>query len=432
VSHDPYAALRFRDYRRLLTGSIIASFASEMQTVAVGWELYGRTDSAVALGWVGLVQFLPVLLLFLPAGHIADHYNRKLLMILAQLGMATASLGLATLSFVEGPVELMYVCLLAAGVARAFANPARWGLVAQSVPLVHLGNAVTWNSSGFQFASVAGPALGGAIIWLADNTFVTSYLLACGCALTCASILATIRPQAPTRPRETVSFRSLLAGVRFVWQTKLILAALTLDLFAVLLGGATALLPIFAKDILHVGPNGLGLLRAAPPLGALLMAGLLAHRPPFRRAGRALLVSVAGFGVATIVFGISENVVLTFAMLGVTGALDNVSVVVRGTLVHSLTPDAMRGRVAAVNSVFIISSNDLGAFESGMTAAWFGMLYAGLGSDVDAETAKKMGAVASVIFGGIGTILVVGWVMATWPQLWRMGPLHRPHNEPEA
>jgi hypothetical protein len=242
---------------------------------------------------------------------------------------------------------------------------------------------------------------------------VDTYLLAAGCALASAGLLVPVRPRPGRRAREGISLRSLLAGLRFVWTTKLILATITLDLFAVLLGGAVALLPVYARDILHVGPGGLGWLQAAPSIGAILMAIGLAHRPPLRRAGRALLWSVAGFGAATAVFGLSHNVVLSFVMLALTGALDNVSMVVRGTLVQVLTPDEMRGRVSAVNSIFISSSNELGAFESGLTARLFG-------------------PVVSVVGGSVGTILVVVGVMALWPQVLRLGPLDHPREGSES
>jgi MFS family permease len=271
------------------------------------------------------------------------------------------------------------------------------------VPAEDITSAVTWNSSGWQLASVAGPALGGLLIAEAGRPAFAYLLAACG-ALASAGLVTAIRPHAPPRRGEPPSLASLLAGARFIARTKLILATITLDLFAVLLGGATALLPAFAKDILGVGPVGLGWLQAAPSLGALAMAFTLAHRPPLRRAGRALLWAVAGFGAATIVFGLSQNAVLSFAMLALTGAFDNVSIVVRGTLVQVLTPDSMRGRVSAVNAVFIGSSNELGAFESGITAEWFG-------------------PVVSVVGGGLGTLLVVVAVMLKWPEVLRLGPL---------
>jgi MFS family permease len=402
--HDPYAALRVPDYRRLLAVLVLAGLGGEMQAVAIGWELYERTHEPAALGYTGLAQFLPVLLLSLVAGHAADRHSRKTLLLMALALSALASLGLAALSLLQGPVPLVYVSLTLAGVARAFSAPARSSLLPQLVPPRLLANAVAWNSSGWQLASISGPALGGLALAVSGRAAV-AYLLAASCALACAVLIAPVRPRPFAQPAGILFRGSLLDGVRFVWRTELLLAAITLDLFAVLLGGATALLPIYASDILHVGPAGLGWLRSAPALGAVFMALALAHRPPLRRAGRALLWSVAGFGAATIGFGLSRDPWLSFGLLALTGALDNVSVVVRGTLMQVLTPDALRGRVAAVNSVFISSSNELGAFESGMTAEWFG-------------------PVASVVGGGAGTILVVAAAMLRWPRLLALGSLH--------
>jgi MFS family permease len=285
----------------------------------------------------------------------------------------------------------------------------------QVVPADALGNAVTWNSSAWQFANVAGPALAGLSIAVSAGASGPTYLLATACSLICVFILMPIRPRhgAPAQ-RLKRSLSSLLAGAHFVWQNDLLLAAITLDLFAVLLGGATALLPIYATDILDVGAVGLGWLRAAPALGALVVAIRLAHRPPLRRPGAALLASVAGFGVATIVFGVSQNFWLSFLMLAMTGGLDNVSVVVRGTLMQTLTPDEMHGRVAAVNSIFISSSNELGEFESGTVAA-------------------LLGPVTSVVGGGAGTIVVVLLVMWAWPRLIQLGPTYKVmHADQEA
>jgi MFS family permease len=404
--HDPYAALRHAGYRRLLSGNILARIGFEMQSVAVGWELWERTHSPTNLGLVGLVQFLPVILLSLPAGHIVDRYSRKALLLTAQGLMAAASLALAGLSYLQGPVELIYVCLLIVGISQAFGFPARWALVPMLVPHSDLANAMTWNSSGLQISTMVGPASGG-LAWWASGGAVVPYLLAASCSLACVALLSGIRPQGESRATEGTSLATLLAGVRFVWTTRLILATITLDLFAVLLGGATALLPIFAsEEFLNVGPSGLGWLRTAPAIGAFVMALVIAHRPPLRHAGPAMLWSVSGFGVATIVFGLSQNFWLSFAMLALTGALDNVSVVVRSTLVQVLTPDHMRGRVSAVNFIFISSSNQLGAFESGITAAWFG-------------------PVPSVVAGGVGTVLVVLAVILKWPEVLRLGSLHR-------
>ena len=386
----------------------MASATAEMQVVAVGWELYERTKSPTALGLVGLAMFLPMLLLTLPAGHAADRHSRKALMLGSQglMQAALSSLGLAALSYWKGPVGLAYASpWRLAGGASALGRPARGAILRQLVPDHLVGVAVTWNSSGWQFASVAGPALGGLVIALTGGAtwvFVIDFGLALG--VIAALVFASLRPSEVERASEPISFESLLAGLRFVLGTEMILAAITLDLFAVLLGGAVALLPVFAKDILQIGPVGLGWLRAAPSVGAVLMALTLAHRPPLRRAGPALLCAVTGFGAATIGFGLSRNPYLSFGLLAITGALDMVSVVVRSTLVQVLTPESMRGRVGAVNSIFIGSSNELGGFESGITARYFG-------------------PVASVVGGGIGTILVVLAVCTGWPSVRGLGSL---------
>jgi MFS family permease len=403
-AHDPYAALRLPDYRRLLACGVLASIATQILEAAIGWDLYHRTNSATALGFVGLAEFLPVLLLSLPAGHVADRYNRKVILAGAVLLTALAAGGLAALSFLEGPVPLVFVFAGFVGVFRAFYAPARWALLPAVVPDELLANAVTWNSSAWQVAATLGPALGGAGLAAASGRAGYVYALAGTCALVSAGLATRLRPRPTRRRAEEMTLGSLLAGLRFVFRTDLILAAMTLDLFAVLLGGATALLPVYASDILGVGPAWYGWLRAAPSLGALVTALAMAHRPPMRQAGPALLGAVAGFGAATVVFGLSRNPALSFAMLALTGALDNVSVVVRGTLVQTLTPDAMRGRVASVNLIFIGSSNELGAFESGVTAGWFG-------------------PVVSVVGGGLGAILVVVAVMLQWPAIARLGSL---------
>jgi MFS family permease len=402
-AHDPYAALRQRDFRRLLLGtSVLYTLGMEMQATVVGWELYRRTGSEAALGFAGLAQFLPVLLLALPAGQYADRHNRQRLLVAAQGLAAVTSLGLAALSFWQGPVALMFLCLVLVGVARAFNVPARWALLPQVIEPELLPNAVTWNSSGFHMANVAGPALGGLVLNLAAPS--AAYVLTSLCILCCMALIASLRPRPVARAKEARTLANLLAGIRFVWATKPILAAISLDLFAVLLGGATALLPVFAKEILDAGKWGYGLLRAAPAAGAFVMGIFLAHYPPLRHAGKIMLAAVTGFGVATVIFGLSDSFALSFVMMLLVGAFDNVSVVVRGTLVQTLTPEPMRGRVGAVNIIFVSSSNELGAFESGITAHFFG-------------------PVASVLMGGYGTILVVAWTMLMWPQTIRLSLL---------
>lgn len=403
-THDPYAVLRIGDFRRFLAGGMLATVGMQMQSVAIGWELYERTGSPTALGLVGLIQFVPLVVLALPAGHAADRYNRKHQVLFAQALMAVAALGLTCLSLVRGPVLAVYLALLLAGIGRAINMPARGALLPLLVPKHMLAHAVTWYTSGWQVSAVAGPALGGLVIAITKGAS-WAYLLNGACTLAAVLLFAPMRvPDAPSS-NEPVTLGSLLAGLKFVRRTQLILATITLDLLAVLLGGATALLPIFSRDILRVGPKGLGWLQSAPSIGAFLTALVLAHRPPLRSAGLALLWSVAGFGAATIVFGLSTNFYLSFAMLFLTGAFDNVSVVVRGTLVQVMTPDSMRGRVAAVNAIFIGTSNELGGFESGMTARFFG-------------------PVVSVVGGGIGTMLVVSIVALIWPDVRRLGRLH--------
>jgi len=402
--HDPYAALRFHDFRLLGLGQFIAVLGEQMIGVAIGWELYERTRSALALGLVGLVQVIPVILLSLPAGHVADRFDRKRIAIATRLMLALCSAGLALLSVTQGSLALIYGCLLLIGAARAFNDPAGASLLAQTVPPEVFTNAATWESSTWQLAAVIGPALGGLVIAIQRSATLV-YVLNAVAAIICVLLLLAIRGRrAAQPPAEEANLTSLAVGVRFVWRSKVLLAAITLDLFAVLLGGATALLPVFARDILQVGPTGLGWLRAAPSIGAVSMAIALAYLPPFRRAGATLLLAVAGFGAATIVFGLSRSFVLSLAMLGLLGALDNISVVIRSTLLLTQTPDALRGRVSAVNSVFIGASNELGGFESGLVAALFGPIIA-------------------VVGGGIGTILVVAAVGLIWPEMRRLGRL---------
>ena len=402
--HDPFAALRFRDFRLLMIGTFVTVIAEQMLNVALGWELYERTRSPLMLGLVGLVQVLPVLALALIAGHTADRFDRKRIVVLTMLTIALCTLGLTVLSYSSGPLLFIYGCLLIIGVARAFQSPAVSSLTAQVVPAEYFSNAATWESSAWQASSIIGPALGGFLIAVQKQAtgvyaLVTTLILAVGL------MLGLLRPRPVAPSEEELSLDSLLAGARFIWNTKIILASITLDMFAVLLGGATALLPVFARDILLVGAEGLGWLRAAPAVGATLAGLSLAFLPPFRHAGRTLLLVVAGFGLATIVFGLSRSFALSLLMLALLGALDNISVVIRSTLLLTRTPDSMRGRVNAVHFVFIGISNELGAFESGVAAALFG-------------------TIGAVVGGGIGTILVVGAVALLWPEVRRLGRLN--------
>ena len=411
---DPYRALRSREFRLLFIASTISVIGHFLQSIALSWELYERTGDALVLGTVGLIEFLPVLLFALPAGHVADRFDRRTVAIVTRLCEACAAAALVWLSWTQGPVLLIYAVLFITSMARTFQGPASGALMPLTVRSEDFSNAVTWQTSSFQLAGMVAPAFaGGLIAWLAPvhiangpiNVGATiGYAASAVLSLVIAFCFSQLRIREQSRRREAASLADVLAGVRFVFSQPLILAAITLDLFAVLFGGAVALLPVFAKDVLNVGPQGFGLLRAAPAIGAVVMALLLTRMPPIRSAGRTLLWVVAGFGVATLVFGISKNFVLSLVALALTGAFDNVSMVIRGSLTPLLTPNAMRGRVAAVERVFISSSNELGALESGLTA-------------------KSWGAIPSVIVGGIGTLVVVVLVAFAAPQLRRLGSL---------
>jgi MFS family permease len=398
---DPYAALRFRDFRLLIVGRFIAQIGEMMVSVAVGWELYERTGDALALGLVGLVQIIPVLLLSLPGGYIADRYNRKWVTLVSQVVLIGCSLALTVISLTDGPLVVLYLTLAVIGAARAFNNPAESALTPLVIPPEHFFNAATWNSSVWQLSAILGPAVGGLIIGVTNHSwmvYVTN--AAAGAVLVTVLVLIKSRPVKYDEIEEN-PLQAVRTGWRFLRQTPVVLSSIALDMFAVLLGGATFLLPVFARDVLDVDAAGLGILRASPSAGALLMAAYLSRRAPFQRAGQTLLWAVAGFGVATILFGLSTSFFFSLAMLAVLGALDNISVVTRHTLILTYTPDQIRGRVGAVNSVFIGASNELGGFESGVAAS-------------------LLGPVGAVVFGGVGTLIVVGLTALRVPQLRRL------------
>jgi MFS family permease len=417
--NDPYAAWRHAPFRLYVGGQFLAMVAGAMQTVAISWELWERTKNPLVLAWVGLIQAFPVIGLALWAGQLADRLDRRLIIMVVLCVQALVALALAALSFLHGPLHLIFFCLFVAGANRAFLAPTGAAMLPQLVPAHTFANAVAWRSSLFHTAMVLGPSLGGLGIWAFSGAGPLYLFHAASIAIFLFFLWrmgqeGSLRPL-PSSPRRKAETGELWAGLVFVFRSKIILAAMTLDLFAVLFGGATGLLPIFAKEILKVEALGFGFLRAAPGLGAILMGLILAHRPPMRHAGRALLSAVAGFGLATIVFGLSESFLLSLSMLFLCGVFDQVSVVVRHTLVQTRTPDEMRGRVSAVNTVFISSSNELGEFESGLVARFFN-------------------PVVSVVSGGIGTLLVVLAVMGLWPplrKLDRMVPEADP-NEPPA
>lgn len=397
-STDASSALHYRDFRLFLAMRTLASMGQLMQTVAVGWQVYDLTHQAIDLGYVGLALFLPQMLFVLPAGHAADRFDRRSVIMAGLVVSAACPLALLALDRAGVlRVDAIFALLFVYGVGRAYWIPTMQSLLPQTVPRAVLPNAMSWRSSIGQVAVVAGPALGGLLYGLG-----APLVYGCVAALTLLALAATalIAPRREAAGKTGRSIGELLAGVRYVRTHPVLLGAISLDLFAVLLGGASALLPAYARDILTVGPLGLGLLRSAPALGAGTCALWLARRPLRRHAGRTMFLCVAGFGAGTVIFGLSKYVPLSLAALALMGACDMVSVYIRQTLVQLGTPDAMRGRVTAVSQVFIGASNELGEFESGVTAAWFG-------------------TIAAVVVGGVGTLAVV----ALWA--WRFRGLRQ-------
>jgi len=398
------AAFSHREFNLFQTAKIFAVLASQMQSVAIGWQVYAITGRPMDLAWVGLAQFFPALLLSLVTGHVADRIERRRILMACHGAMGALSITLLFLARSGGEHLLpIYAVLVGVGVARAFQGPAGQSLLPSLVPVAHFANAVTWGSFLWQATMVVGPTLGGILYAAAGGPGLVYALAACW-SLGAFVLLAAMKPIVRVARPEPVTRESLLAGVRYVRGNQIVLGAISLDLFAVLLGGATALLPVYARDILHLGPWALGTLRSAPAVGAALTGLVLAARPIERRAGAKMLACVGLFGAATIVFGLSHSFALSLVALTLVGASDMVSVVVRSSLVQLATPDAMRGRVSAVNMVFIGASNELGEFESGLTAQW-------------------LGAVPSVVLGGVGTLLVVALWAWRFPRLGRVDRL---------
>ncbi len=372
--------------------------ALEMQSVAVGWQIYEITKRPLDLGLVGLAQFLPGILLFLVSGHVIDRSNRRTVLILCYCGHAACSTLLLLVALRAGrSVGLIYCVLVLIGVVRSFNGPVSRAILPQLVPEEHFPSAVAWSSSIFQAGTILGPALGG-VTYAAFHGPAAVYGAAASAGTLAVLTTLQIKAAARTRTREPVNLNTVLAGFKYIWREKLILGSISLDLFAVLLGGAVALLPVYAREILKTGPWGLGLLRSAPAVGAAAMALFMAYRPMRRKAGRTMLWCVAAFGVFTIVFGVSHSLVLSLIALVFVGASDMVSVIVRGTLIQVATPDEMRGRVNAVDMIFIGASNEFGQFESGLTAHWFG-------------------TVPAVVLGGIGTLIVTALWAWSFPEL---------------
>ncbi len=411
-NHNPYGVFRIPAFRSLILGGVLVHIGTAAQSLAIGWEMYQRTDQALMLGLIGLTQAVPMLLFTLPAGYLADVFNRRTVMLAGMIGTTLTSVALAIFSFTSGAIIWMYLLLFFDATFHRIASPSRTALLPLLVPEEQFESSVKWRTTLFHLSAVIGPAVGGFII---TRSIAAAYLFSAFTTVIYIFLLRRINvPDAPKSHRGEI-VKQVIEGIRFVWKRKVILGSVSLDLFAVFLGGAVYLLPIFARDIIADPPFGLtpeevlGWLRAAPAAGAIAMALILAHLPPMKRAGRALFLSVAAFGLATIVFGLSRSFWLSWIMLFLTGFFDNISVVVRHTLVQLRTPNRMRGRVSAVNSIFIGSSNELGGFESGLVAHLFS-------------------PVISVISGGIGTIIVVASWLKLFPKLRKIDSLANPED----
>lgn len=403
---DPYAALKISAFRNFQVSRFTLTFAVQMAETIIGWKIYALTHDKLALGLIGLSEALPFIITSLYSGHAADTFNRYKIArsTIVAIGVCFAFIGIimsgsAPLLLKYGPMPI-YILIGISGIARGFMAPAYQSIFPQLIPRELYANAATWGSNAWQTAAVLGPALGGLLYGYTntETAFAVSVLLM---VISFIVFLKVPMQSAPPKEKTESLYESLTAGLRFVFNKQEMLSAISLDLFAVLFGGAVALLPVFASDILHVGPQGLGVLRAAPFLGSVAMGLFLAYNPPTHNAGRNLLIAVTGFGVATIAFAFSENFLLSFTMLFLTGAFDNISVVIRQTILQVMTPDNMRGRVSAVNQIFISSSNEIGAFESGLSA-------------------KLMGTVPSVIFGGCMTLVVVTATYLFAPKMRRL------------
>ena len=409
--NDPYAVLRIAEFRNFQLSRFTMTFGIQLAETILGWKVYELTHDKLALGLIGLSEALPFILTALYSGHAADTYNRYKIVKRTIFIMFLCFAGVTALMFNEASILVqhgiwpIYLLIGISGIARAFMAPCMQSIIPQIVPRELYANAATWGSNVWQTAAVTGPAVGGLIYGLLKNIYhsdvaeIGSFSIAL--VLLAIALLAFTRLQERANPpKEKVEtlFESLKAGLSFVYNKQEMLSAISLDLFAVLFGGAVALLPVYASDILHAGPMGLGLLRSAPFLGSVFMGLFLAFNPPTHNAGRNLLVAVTGFGLATIGFAVSHNFVLSFVMLFLTGAFDNVSVVIRQTILQVMTPNHMRGRVSAVNQIFISSSNEIGAFESGLAA-------------------KLMGTIPSVVFGGCMTLVVVATTYLMAPKM---------------
>ena len=407
---SPYASLRIPNFRRYVLAVVAMTLATMIQGTIVGWQVYELTHDTLALGLIGLAEALPYIAASLFAGHVADRYDRRYVALAALTVVLLSAVALLILPSLlstspGGLVRAIFAVIAISGFARSFLIPARQTLGAEIVPRELFANSVTWRSGAWQLAAVLGPALGGGLYALGGIRLAYSVDAALVVVGMLALTMVRRTPHRPSSSGESIA-TSLAAGVRFVFGERIVLGALSLDLFSVLFGGATALLPVYAAEILHVGPQGLGLLRSAPSIGAVITSAILMHAKPFQHTGRVLLQAVAIFGLTIIVFGLSTSVWVAVTALAVGGAADMVSVFIRSTLLTTRTPPEMLGRVMSVNGIFVGSSNEIGAFESGLTARWFG-------------------AVPSVVLGGAMTLVVVAvtaWRNATLRSLGRMEP----------
>lgn len=396
---------------------------AEAQAVAVAWQVYSITHRPLDLGYTGLALFLPGLLFLLPAGHIADRFDRRRVILFCYSVQILCTLALLVFARDGVPnVYPIYAVLFLVGMGRAFSAPASSALIPHLVPEQHFVNAVTWGGAIFQFANMTGPALGGLLFtlpltrWVPDTRMEGPgivYLFTLATLVWFLALVGSLHVRLGRMEHRAVSLQVILAGFKYVWSLPLLLGSFSLDLFVVLLGGSVALMPIFANEILHTGPRGLGILRAAPAIGALAMSMVMARFPLKRRAGKRLFLCVAIFGAATVIFGLSRNLWLSLVALAIGGAADTISVIIRGSLLQLATPPEMRGRVSAVNSLFIGASNELGEFESGLTAQW-------------------LGAVRATVFGGIGSLIVAGLWTAIFPDLRKADQLTAAALRPDA
>lgn len=409
--NDAYAALKIKDFRLFIMARFALTFAIQMQSVIIGWQVYSITKDPLSLGLIGLAEAIPFLSIALYAGHVADTVNRRKIILISVsvyfVGAICLLLLSSDLSFLLRTFRIfpIYAVIFCTGLARGFFYPAQSALMAQLVPRKLYANSSTWNSTFYEIAAVSGPAIGGLIYGFAGINFAyLTVIVFVALSLLCFSRMAS-KPLPVTNKNETL-MQNLAAGLKFVFSHQIVLAALSLDMFAVLFGGAVSLLPIFAMDILKTGPQGLGILRAAPAIGSVLMAFFLAYHPPLRKAGHNLLIAVCGFGVSIILFALSRNFILSFLLLAMSGMFDDVSVIIRATIIQLFTPDEMRGRVASVNSIFIGSSNEIGSFESGLAA-------------------KLLRVVPSVIFGGMMTLIVVASTYKLAPKLRNLNLLNK-------